>query len=118
MRARDFDTKLEVFSLTTKRGEYTALDAVYEKVNIIAADRVKNNGSRAIVVGEQYSSYTADYNIRDGNDVKEGWRVRDLESGVLYQVEARFHDRKKRMYTLKCIGVNPNVDTDTETDRS
>lgn len=109
MRARDFDTRLEVQRLTSQGGGFGgAIDAVYEKAGVIAADRVKNDGKKLIVVGEQYPYYTADFNIRDGNEVQEGWRVRDIDSGVLYEVASRIHDRRKRMYTLKCIGVNPN----------
>lgn len=112
MRARDFDSILEVYRLDQTKGLYGELAAVYNPVGRIRADRVKNDGRKAIVVGEQYPQYTAEYHIRDGNEVKEGWRVRDLDSGTLYEVTARIHDRYKRMYTLKCVGVNPNGDTD------
>lgn len=110
MRSRDFDSMLEVFRFTEKKGTYGEITARYESIGTIRADRVKNSGKWNVDLGEQYALYTAEYNIRDGNDVKEGWRVRDLDSGVLYQVESRIHDRHKRMFTLKCSGINPNGD--------
>lgn len=91
-------------------GGYGAIDAVFESVKVIAADRVKNDGRKLIVLGEQYPAYTADYNIRDGHEVKEGWRVKDMDSGVVYEITACIRDRLKRMITLKCVGVNPNGD--------
>lgn len=112
MRARDFDSRLEVFRLIVVKGKYGALNSEFKSEGIIAADRVKYDGRKMIVLAEQYPLYTADYNIRDGNKVKEGWRVKDLDSGTLYEVTARLHDRQKRMFTLKCVGINPNGDTD------
>lgn len=112
MRARDFDSRLEVFRLVQTKGSYGEINAEFESVGVIAADRVKYDGKKTIVVAEQYPLYTADYNIRDGNEVKEGWRVKDLDTEVTYEVAARLRDRKKRMFTLKCVGINPNGDTD------
>lgn len=110
MRARDFDSVLEVFRLDQEKGAYNEINAVFTSIGTIRADRVKHEGRKSIIVGEQYPLYTADYHIRDGNDVREGWHVKDLESGIRYEVIARFHDRAKRMYTIKCTGVNPNDD--------
>lgn len=110
MRARDFDSRLDVYRMVQKKGEYGAIVAEYEPVKTIAADRVKHDGRKMIVVGEQFPYYTADYNIRDGNEIKEGWRVKDLDTGIEYEVAACIRDRIKRMITIKCIGVNPNGD--------
>lgn len=114
MRARDFDSVLEVLELTQGKGVYGEITAVYNSRGTIRADRVKNEGRRMIVLGEQFSLYSAEYHIRDGNRVMEGWRVRDMGSGVLYDVVSRIHDKQKRMYTLKCERVNPSGD---DTDR-
>ena len=108
MRGRDFDSVLEVFRLTTTVGTFREILPVYEYAGKIKADRVKYDGRKVVVVGEQYPLYTADYNIRDGNKIKEGWRVRDTDSGVTYEVTATLHDRRNRMITIKCVGVNPN----------
>ena len=112
MRARDFDSVLEVFRMTQKKGEYGEITARFTSSGTIKADRVKNEGRHMVVLGEQYPLYTAEYHIRDGNRLKEGWRVRDLDSDVLYEIIAIIHDRQKRMLTIKCTGVNPNGDTD------
>lgn len=112
MRGRDFDSVLEVFRHIQGKGAYGDITSEYEPTGTIRADRVKNDGKKMIAVGEQYPLYTADYHIRDGNHVEEGWRVKDTDSGVLYEVVSRIHDRQKRMYTLKCVGVNPNGDSE------
>lgn len=110
MRARDFDTELEVFALIEGKGEYGEITSNYESRGKIRADRVKNDGRKMIILGEQYPLYTAEFNIRDGNTVKEHWRVREHDSGTLYEIVALLRDREKRMITLKCAGVNPNGD--------
>lgn len=113
MRARGFDSVLEVYELTQKKTElYSEIIAEYIPKGTIRADRVKNDGRRTIILGEQYSLYTAEYYIRDGNIVKEGWRVKDLGSGITYEVVSSIHDREKRMRAIKCERVNPNEDAD------
>lgn len=108
MRGRDFDSMLTVYRPVESRGEYGEIAEVFEVVGNIRADRVKNDGRRLTAVGEEFSLYTAEYHIRDGNTVEEHWRVRDMDSGTLYEVAAKIHDRRKRMTTIKCVGVNPN----------
>ena len=108
MRGRDFDSVLEVLEMRIEKGVYRDLTAIYDSIGTIRANRVKNEGHKVISVGEQYAYYKASYQLRDGNKVKVGWRVKDMDSGVTYVIEAIIPDRRLRMLTINCIAVNPN----------
>jgi len=71
----------------------------------IHAERTKSAGSMGEEVGEMFTTYTAEYNIRDVHKIKEGYRVEE-KGGYLYTVSAVIENRQKGMKTLICTRVN------------
>lgn len=112
MRGRDFDSLLTVYRLETGKGLYGEITSEFIPVGNIRANRVKSSGRRSVAVGEQYPVYTSEYYIRDGNAVREGWRVLDADSKDLCEIVSVIHDRRNRSLLIKCVSVNPNGDPD------
>lgn len=72
---------------------------------VIRADRAKLIGRRRSANGETVNAYDAEFRVRIGHKVSDGWRVREVE-GYLYEVAATEKDRLKQMKTLKCFKVD------------
>ena len=77
----------------------------YECCGVINAERAKLTGQQSMEVGEEFADYRADFNIRDAQKVKSGWRVLQL-GGNLYEVANVIPNIDRGMLTLQCVRVN------------
>ena len=71
----------------------------------IWAERRKESGYRHDEVGEPFAEHRAEYNIRLGHPVGEGWRVEEI-GGLTYTVVATLPNRARGMVTLICERYN------------
>lgn len=78
----------------------------YREGRPIAAERRRLSGSASIQVGEDFADYRAEYYVYLQHPIREHWRVRDLETGVLYEVKTFFPDRGNNLHRLCCERVN------------
>ncbi len=78
----------------------------FEPVAVVRAERVRLSGQRRMDAREEFSDFTAVYRIRDAHKADNGWCVRDLSSGVLYDVVAVEPNRDRGMLQLICRRVN------------
>lgn len=95
-------TLLEPKRTTDRMGAETVK---YEEVRTIRAERVRTAGNRSEEVGEHFSAYSAEFNIRDAHPVSENWRVQQL-GGYLYTVVAIIPNLDRGYKTLLCDRVN------------
>lgn len=72
----------------------------------IYAGRGKISGKVVNEAGELFELHYADFNVRTGYPVDSGWRVEEMESGTLYDVDTVDVNVYKGMKTLKCRKVN------------
>lgn len=77
----------------------------YNPTRTVHAERVAMSGSRSDEVGEHFSDYSVQFNIRDAHPVAENWRVRQL-GGYLYTVCAIVPNTDRGYKTLICDRVN------------
>lgn len=77
----------------------------YEETRTVWAERVKMNGTRGKDADEMFTTYGAEFNIRDSHPVEDGWRVKQLGS-YLYTVASVVPNIDRGMNTLVCVRVN------------
>lgn len=85
-----------------KFGEETVTWTV---TGVVYAERAKQTGRRSDEVGEHFSEYSVQYNIRDAHTVADGWRVQQL-GGYLYTVTNIIPNLDRGYKTLVCERVN------------
>ena len=79
---------------------------LYRAGQPIYAERRKLESSEAVVNGEVFPDYRAEFNIRIFHPIKEGWRVTEESSGIEYRVKTVEVNKPRGMKTLKCEKVN------------
>ena len=90
-------TRLELLRPVRTVDGYGAESVHYEQVRHTA--RLHNE------VGEHFPDHSTEYNVRDGHEVGENWRVRELQ-GLLYTVTAIIPNKARGFVTLICERVN------------
>lgn len=96
--------------VTLLRPEYETDAYGSEKVRYVPgptvwAERVKQSGTLREEVGEHFTNYRAEFNIRDAHSVGEHWRLR-VVGGYEYHITAILPNRSRGMLTLMCERVN------------
>ena len=97
--------KLLLLEPLTTINDFGAETTTYVEKCIVAAERVKQTGMRSEEVGEHFSDYRADFNIRDAHHIVENWRVKQL-GGHLYMVTNIIPNLERGFKTLICVRVN------------
>lgn len=97
--------KLELLEPVISSNDYGAENTEYHSTRTVHAERVKQSGNRSEEVGEHFSDYSAEFNIRDVHPVEENWRARQI-GGHLYTVTNIIPNLDKGMKTLVCVRVN------------
>lgn len=108
MKAGRLKERLEILDLQTSGSDFSSKRPVYvARPNPIRAELKKQTGRQEVQAAEIFASYSAEFNIREEHQLKEGDRVRHLCSGgLLYKVENVLWNRERRMKTLQCTKVN------------
>lgn len=97
--------KLRIFEPVINTDKWGEEIPEYKELRTIHAERVKLGGNLSEEVGEHFSDYRAEFNVRDAHPVKEQWRVEQL-GGYLYTVTNVIPNVDKGMKTLVCERVN------------
>ena len=105
MRAGGLRYKLMLLRPVAVQNDYGEEVVVFREEALAWAERAKLGGSRSDEVGEHFADYRAEFNIRYGHEVAEGWRVRQL-GGNLYTVTNIIPNIARGMKTLVCERVN------------
>ncbi len=87
------------------RDRMGSLKQTYTETVTVWAERVKLTGTRRTEVGERFSTYDAEFNIRDEHEVDDHWRVQQL-GGHLYEVNNIVPNIDKGYKTLQCTRIN------------
>lgn len=98
--------RLELYRLDVAANGYGEEAATYTYVRTVHAERVKASGFRSEEVGEHFSDFRAEWNVRDVHPVRENWRVKQV-GGYEYTVTAVVPNLDRGMMTLVCERVNP-----------
>lgn len=107
MRAGGLTEKLRLLRPVSVTNAYGEESTVYEEVATVRAERSKFRGNRTEEAGEHFSDYRAEFNIRDGHEVRENWRAEHLGAdGHLYVITNIIPNIARRMRTLICERVN------------
>lgn len=84
---------------------YGAESVHYEPTRVAYAEQVRHTARLHNEVGEHFPDHSTEYNVRDGHEVGENWRVRELH-GLLYTVTAIIPNKARGFVTLICERVN------------
>lgn len=102
-------SRLKVQKLTERSDGFSTSTVHFEDYRDgrpIAAELRKESGSAVNVNGEHFSDYRAEYYIYWQHDVRTGWRVTDMETGLTYEVTNVFPDRRLNLRRIVCERVN------------
>lgn len=105
MRAGGMKYRLTLMKPVAKVNGFGESVMTYEETRMVRAERVKLSGNRGIDADEMFSSYGAEFNIRNSHPVGEGWRAKQL-GGNLYTITSILPNLDKGMNTLVCERVN------------
>lgn len=105
MQAGRMRYKIQIFSPALVTNDYGEEIIEWTLTNTVHAERVKQSGRRSFEVGEAFSDYTTEFNIRYAHTVEENWRVQQL-GGYLYTVVSIIPNIDKGYKTLVCERVN------------
>lgn len=86
-------------------GDFGVELPTYEFAGDVWAELKGQSGRRTTENGEIFAEYDAEFNIRMGHGVTDGWQVQHA-GGYRYNVEAVYSLRTLGMQTLKCNRVN------------
>lgn len=78
---------------------------VYVETKVVRAERKQISPRLVEELGELFSDYTVEYNIRDAHKVDVKWRVEEL-GGHTYMVENIIPNHDRGMLTLRCSRIN------------
>lgn len=102
-------SRLKVQVLVEKKGGFGTSAPHFEDYREgrpIAAELRKESGSVSDIHGERFSDYRAEYYVYWQHKIKTGWRVTDLETGLVYSVNNVFPDKRQNLLRLVCERVN------------
>lgn len=105
MRAGALKYKLALLEPKRITDRMGAEKVEYVPTREVRAERVRTTGFRSEEVGEHFSTYSAEFNIRDVHPVMENWRVRQI-GGHLYTVVSIVPNLDRGYKTLFCDRVN------------
>lgn len=105
MRAGTLKYRLKVLEPKRVTDRMGAETTTYEEVGTIHAERVMATGNRSEEVGEHFSTYSVEFNIRNAHHIEENWRVQQL-GGHLYTVVAIIPNLDRGYNTILCDRVN------------
>ena len=97
--------KLRLMKPVTSTGKLGGEKLSYDHVATIWAERVKISPRYVRELGEFFSDYTVEYNIRDAHRVDEGWQVEEV-GGHRYKVVNIIPNRDRGMKTLRVERIN------------
>lgn len=97
---------LERYAPTTETNDYGSERVQWISKGTLRAELVKRSGRLSNEAGELFSDYSAEFRVRYGHDIREGDRVRHLDSGVLYYVTNVMPFRKRGLKVIKVERVN------------
>ncbi len=98
-------SRLRLLKPVTSTGKFGDEKLSHEHTVTVWAERVKMSPRYSMELGEFFSDYTVEYNIRDAHTVEEGWQVQ-AESGHLYKVINIIPNRARGMLTLRAERVD------------
>lgn len=101
-RMRD---RIRLFRPVSGIGELGGEKTTYEATVWARAERVKVSPRLTQELGELFSDYTVEWNIRDAHDVEEGWQVEET-GGHRYRVANIIPNHSRGMLTLRCERIN------------
>lgn len=105
MQAGRMNCKLRLLKPESKKDDFGGKDLSYVETKVVWAERKKVTPRFVEELGELFSDYTVEFNIRDAHDVEEKWRVEQL-GGHLYTVVNIIPNHERGMQTLRCERVN------------
>lgn len=105
MRAGRMRHRLRMLRPLTSVGKLGGEKVLYELTATVWAERVKMSPRYVQELGEFFSDYTVEYNIRDAHTVDEGWQVEEV-GGHLYKVVNLIPNRERGMLTLRVERIN------------
>ncbi len=97
--------RLRLLKPVTTTGKFGDSKVSFELQRTVWAERVKVSPTLVQDLGELFSDYTVEWNVRDAHPVDEKWRVEQV-GGHLYDVINVIPIRDKGMLTLRCKRVN------------
>lgn len=97
--------RLTLLKPVASSGKFGSEKKAYENVRTVWAERVKVSPTLVEDLGEIFSDYTVEWNIRDSHPVDEKWRV-EQKGGHLYDVINVIPNHDRGMLTLRCRRVN------------
>ena len=105
MQAGRMNCKLRIYRPESSKDGFGAKESKYVEVATVWAERKKVTPRFVEELGELFSDYTVEYNIRDAHKIDEHWRVEEL-GGHKYNVTNIIPNRDRGMLTLRCERVN------------
>lgn len=97
---------LEWYLPSTVTNDYGSEQVQWKLKGTIRAELVKRSGRLSNEAGELFSDYSAEFRVRYGHGIKEGDRVRHLDSGVLYYVTNVMPHRRRGFRLIQVEKVN------------
>lgn len=97
--------QLRIFKPVVSTGKLGGEKLDYELMATIWAERVKMSPRYRMELGEFFSDYTVEYNIRFGHRIEEGWQVEEV-GGHRYKVTNIIPNRERGMKTLRVERIN------------
>lgn len=107
MRAGGLDYKLDLYKVEAVSDRFGAQSTQRTKVRTVRGELVRQSGSRRAEVGEMFTSYDVEWNIRFQHEVRDGWEVVcEKLDGNRYVIESVVPNARMGMKTLRCVRVN------------
>ena len=105
MKAGRMCDRLELMKPMVSRNRYGEEETSYVVTTTAHAERVSHSGARSNEVGEHFPDHTIKFNIRDGHEIAEHWRVRHV-GGHVHDVTNIEPTGRRGYLCLICVRVN------------
>lgn len=105
MKAGRMRDRIELMKPVASVNQYGESVTTYEKTVSAHAERVSHRGARSDEVGEHFPDHALTFNIRDGHEVGENWRIKHV-GGFVYDVTNIEPNLKRGYLTLTCVRIN------------
>ena len=105
MQAGRMNCKLRLLKPASSKDGFGGKDTKYVETKVVWAERKKVTPRFVEEIGELFSDYTVEFNIRDAHEVDEKWRAEQL-GGHLYNIVNIIPNHERGMQTLRCERVN------------
>lgn len=108
MMAGRLRERLQVMEMSVEQTGFSSGRPSYTpRPGFIRAELRRQTGRSRAEGGEVFAAYSAEFNVREEHDLKEGDRLLHLrKGGLLYKIENILLNPERRMKTLQCSKVN------------